>query len=102
MWLPGTTRSSRTTSICARRGIGSVKGGELALAQSDAEGRVFRRGGRHKARRIDTEDRNWSALLSKDQREKALRSTGYIRGIEVGNKHFTGVTLSFLLPMPTF
>jgi len=80
------------------------------------------------ARRIDAEIRSWSALMSKDQQQKALRSTGnvretaqliasvfaeyqflslkerkhlvrqFVKRIEVENKHFTALTLS--LPVP--
>ncbi len=80
------------------------------------------------ARRIDAEIRSWSALASKDQQQKALRSAANLREtaqliasvfveyqflslkerkhltrqlvkrIEVENKHFTAVTLS--LPAP--
>jgi DNA invertase Pin-like site-specific DNA recombinase len=80
------------------------------------------------ARRIDSEIRSWSALMSKDQQQKALRSTAnvretaqliasvfaeyqflslkerkhlarqFVKRIEVENKHFTALTLS--LPVP--
>ncbi|MBV8069677.1 MAG: hypothetical protein JO270_07220, partial [Acidobacteriaceae bacterium] len=80
------------------------------------------------ARRIDAEIRSWSALVSKEQQEKTLRSTANVRDtaqliasvfaeyqflnlkerkhltrqlvkrIEVEDKHFTALTLS--LPAP--
>ena len=80
------------------------------------------------ARRIDAETRSWTALVSKDQQERALRSTAsvrdtalliasvfaeyqflslkdrkhltcqFVKRIEVADRHFTAVTLS--LPSP--